>query len=254
MKLARLTALLFSISTVTQESERVTKRSISIDSVRELHAHLIRAHLYKDPSSISQVIRSYALSPPFLDKARLVFAQIERPTLLVWNHMINGLSRSDQPSEAIHMYTCMYHQGLSGNNLTFIFVLKACARVSDFVTGQKVHLHALKLGFGSYLFVSNALIHMYASCGDLGLAQKVFDRMEERDLVSWNSLICGYSYRSSFNEVLRLFEAMRAANVRADSVTMVKVILACAHLGEFEIADSVVKFIEDNHVGIDVYL
>ncbi|KAF3433044.1 hypothetical protein FNV43_RR24146 [Rhamnella rubrinervis] len=254
MKLARLTARLFSISTVTQESERVTKRSISIDSVRELHAHLIRAHLYKDPSSISQVIRSYALSPPFLDKARLVFAQIERPTLLVWNHMINGLSRSDQPSEAIHMYTCMYHQGLSGNNLTFIFVFKACARVSDFVTGQKVHLHALKLGFGSYLFVSNALIHMYASCGDLGLAQKVFDRMEERDLVSWNSLICGYSYRRSFNEVLRLFEAMRAAKVRADSVTMVKVILACTHLGEFEIADSVVKFIEDNHVGIDVYL
>lgn len=168
--------------------------------------------------------------------------------------MIRGLSQSDQPSEAIRMYTRMYHQGSSGNHLTFIFVFKACARASDIVNGQKVHLHALKLGHETHIFVSNALIHMYASCGDLGSAEKVFDRMEERDLVSWNSLICGYGYRDKFKEVLRLFEALRAANVRADSVTMVKVILACTHLGDFEMADFVVKFIEENHVGIDVYL
>lgn len=254
MKLARPTARLFSISTATKESERETKRSISTDSIKKLHAHLIRKYLHKESSSISEVVRSYALSPLYLDKARLVFDQIERPTFLVWNHMIRGLSQSDQPSEAIRMYIRMYHQGLSGNNLTFIFVFKACGRVPDIVHGQKVRVHALKLGFENYLFISNALIHMYASCGDLGLAQKVFDRMEDRDLVSWNSLICGFAQRSSFKDVLRLFEAMKAANVRPDSVTMVKVISACAYLSEFGIADSVVKYIEEHHVGNDVYL
>ncbi|XP_015878009.3 pentatricopeptide repeat-containing protein At2g29760, chloroplastic [Ziziphus jujuba] len=254
MKLARPTVRLFSTSTAIQESERVTKRSVSIDSIKKLHAHLIRNDLHKEPSSISEVVRSYALSPPYLDKARLVFYQIKRPTFLVWNHMIRGLSQSDQPSEAIRMYIRMYHQGLSGNNLTFIFVFKACGRVPDIVRGQMVHVHALKLGFQSYLFVSNALIHMYASCRDLDLAQKVFDRMEDRDIVSWNSLMCGFAQHSSFNDVLRVFEAMQSANVKADSVTMVKVILACTYLGEFGIADAVVKYIEEHHVGIDVYL
>ncbi|KAM3018009.1 hypothetical protein FF2_001828 [Malus domestica] len=73
------------------------------------------------------------------------------------------------------------------------------------------------------------------------ISAKLFDGMWERDLVSWNSLICGYSQCNRFNEVLGLFEAMQAANVRADAVTMVKVILACNYLGERKFADSVVK-------------
>lgn len=168
--------------------------------------------------------------------------------------MIRGLSQSDHPVEAIHMYTRMHHQGITGNNLTLIFLFKACARVSDIVSGRKIHVHALKLGFESYLFVSNALIHMYAMCGQLGFAQKMFDGMLDRDLVSWNTLICGYSQYNKYKEVLRLFDAMTAANIKADAVTMVKVILACSHLGDWEFADSMVKYIKENNLEIDVYL
>lgn len=168
--------------------------------------------------------------------------------------MIQGLSQSDQPNEAIDMYNNMYHQGFTGDNLTFIFVFKACARVKDIFHGQKVHAHVLKLGFGSYLFVSNALIHLYASCGRLGLARKLFDIMTNRDLVSWNSLICGYSQCKRFEEVLALFNSMQEVNVKADAVTMVKVILACSNLGRWDIADSMVKYIEENNIEFDVYL
>ncbi|CAL9008611.1 unnamed protein product [Prunus brigantina] len=255
MKLARPIRRHFSTSTASQKSERVANnRPISLTQIKELHAHLIRTQLHKDPSSVSEVIRYYALSPLFLEKALLVFNQIEQPTLLIWNHMIRGLSQSGQFSEAIHVYNRMYRQGLAGNHLTFIFIFKACARAPDIVHGQTVHAHALKLGFEPYLFVSNALIHMYASCGYLGFAQKVFDGMRERDLVSWNSLICGYSQCNRFENVLGLFKAMQAANVRADAVTMMKVILACNYLGEWEIADSMVNYVEENHVDIDVYL
>jgi pentatricopeptide repeat protein len=168
--------------------------------------------------------------------------------------MIRGLSHSDQPSEAICFYNRMHHRGLAGDNLTLIFVFKACARVSDIFQGQKFHVHALKLGFESYVFVSNALINMYAACGDLVFAKRVFDKMSNRDLVSWNSLICGYSRCNRFKEVCLLFKAMQAANVKADGVTMMKVILACSYLGEWETADSMVKYIEENHIEIDVYL
>nr|XP_011470412.1 PREDICTED: pentatricopeptide repeat-containing protein At2g22410, mitochondrial-like [Fragaria vesca subsp. vesca] len=227
----------------------------TLASTKELHAHLIRTHLHKDPSSISDVLRFYTQSPPHLNKAHFVFNQIEQPTLMVWNLMIRGLSQSEKPSEAIRMYSRMRQQGLVGNNLTCIFVFKACARVSDVVCGQKAQACAMKLGFESYLYVNNALIHMYSSCGDLGCAQKVFDEMHERDLVSWNSLICGYSQCNRYKEVLGLFEAMKVTeNVRADAVTMVKVVLACIQLGEWGIADCMVKYVEENNVGVDVYL
>lgn len=169
--------------------------------------------------------------------------------------MIQGYSQSDnEPSKAIYMYNNMYLQGLAGDNLTFIFVLKACGRVKDIFHGKKTHVHALKLGFESYLYVSNALIHMYALCGDLGLASKVFDKMCERDLVSWNSLICGYSQCNKFEETLGLFNLMKEDNVSADAVTMVKVILACIYLQNWDIADTMVNYIKENNIEVDVYL
>lgn len=168
--------------------------------------------------------------------------------------MIQGLSKSDRPTDAIHFYNTMYYQGLQGNIMTFLFVFKACARVSDVGQGQKVHVHAMKLGFESYLFVANALIHMYACFGELGIARKVFDEMLEKDVVSWNSIICGYCQFNRYKEVLDLFREMQAVNVKADSLTMMKVVLACSFLREWEMADYLVKYIDVNGVVVDIYL
>ncbi|KAF8407898.1 hypothetical protein HHK36_007036 [Tetracentron sinense] len=245
---------LFSSSSTTPSKQIISKNSIAMDTVKELHANLIRTGFHTDPNSISDVLRSYAHSPSNLHKALLVFNQIQRPTTFNWNWMIRGLSQSDRPNEAICLYNLMLHQGVAINKLTFIFVLKACACVPDIINGRKIHVHCLKLGFESELFVSNALIHMYASCSDLDLAGKLFNGMPERDLVSWNSLICGYSRNKRFREVLNLFETMQVEKVKADAVTMVKVVLACSHLGDKELADSVVNYIEENHVEMDVYL
>ncbi|KAF7814601.1 pentatricopeptide repeat-containing protein [Senna tora] len=245
MRLTKSIARHFGTSTVNPRT---------VSSVKELHGHLIRKCLHTDPSSMLEVIRWYTLSASNLHKAQFAFDHLHYPNLSLWNLMIRGWSLSEHPREAIRIFNWMCHQGIVGNNLTLIFVFKACARVSDILYGRLVHTHSIKLGFESYMFVSNALIHMYASCGDLGLARKVFDGMCERDLVSWNSLICGYSQCSRFKEVLGIFEAMRAANVKADSVTMMKVVLACSILGEQDFADAMVKYIEENQVQIDVYL
>ncbi|OIT03771.1 pentatricopeptide repeat-containing protein, mitochondrial [Nicotiana attenuata] len=168
--------------------------------------------------------------------------------------MIRGLCKSDQPIAALHMFGKMRQQGFHGNNLTFIFIFKACVQLSDIVVGRAVHVNVLKLGYQSYLYVCNTLIYLYGSCGDLAGARIVFDEMSDRDLVSWNSLICGYSQCNRFREVLSLFGSMQAENVKADAVTLVKVVLACSHIGDIDTVDFVAKYIEDNCVRIDVYL
>jgi RIO kinase 1 len=211
--------------------------------------------LHKDPSSIFNLLKSYALSPNNILKAKQLFNQIHNPTLSHWNIMIRGWSQTQQPIEAIYTYNIMYSQGLIGNNHTYPFLIKACARIPHgYYTTRMVHSRVFKLGFDSLLFVSNALIHVYAGFGELGLARKVFDEMSERDLVSWNSLICGYGRCKRFREVLDVFEAMRMDNVKGDAVTMVKVVLACSVLGEWSVADAMVEYIEENEVEVDVYL
>ncbi|KAL4575879.1 hypothetical protein LXL04_011966 [Taraxacum kok-saghyz] len=222
--------------------------------VKELHARLIKTHLDTDPSAILPVIRSYSLRPNNLHRTLFVFDQIERPTLFIWNIVIRCFSQSDRPVFALHLFDEMRDQGLIGNNLTSIFVLKACGRVQDASFGGKIHTHSIKMGFGSYLYVSNSLIHMYASCGQLGCAKRVFDEMPERDLVSWNSIICGYSQLNRYKEVLHLFNLLQEADLVPDSVTMVKVILACINIGDKSIGLSMANYIKENNIEIDVYL
>ncbi|KAK9124899.1 hypothetical protein Scep_013745 [Stephania cephalantha] len=221
-------------------------------AARDLHGHLIRTGRHTDPTSpISDVLRSYALALHNLPKTRLLFSQLHNPTTLAFNWLIRALSQSDRPLDAVLAYDQMR---APPNKLTFVYALKACARAPHVVHGRRLHGHCLKHGFDSYLFVGNGLVRMYGACGELGLARKVFDEMPHRDLVSWNSLICGYFQQGRFGEVLGVFGAMRAGRVRADAVTMVKVLLACGELGEQGFADDSVEYMERSGVEVDVYL
>ncbi|KAG0457728.1 hypothetical protein HPP92_022885 [Vanilla planifolia] len=158
------------------------------------------------------------------------------------------------PADAIIFYGRTKAQGLKQDHMTFPFVLKACSSIPAIREGQWIHAHALKLGCVSDLFISNTLIHLYSSCKDLESAWQVFDEMMVRDLVSWNSIICGFRKDHRFREVLDIFEAMCAEQVKADEVTMVNVISSCTHLGEWEMVETIIKYVEENCVEIDLYL
>ncbi|KAG9458560.1 hypothetical protein H6P81_003068 [Aristolochia fimbriata] len=225
-----------------------------MDAIKKLHGRLIVTGLYRDAYSVSRVLSSYAASSSCFNDARLVLHQIEQPNKFIWNSMIRGVSQTDQPREAFSYYNQMRPTGSEQNHLTFIFIIKACERIRQIEAGKQIHGHIIKLGFVSHLFVSNALIHVYGFCGAPELARKVFDETPERDLVSWNSLICGYGQNNRMRDVLDLFEAMQGESIIADAVTLVKVLLACSHLEEWNAMDKSVEYIRVNNVTMDIYL
>ncbi|XP_074319635.1 pentatricopeptide repeat-containing protein At2g29760, chloroplastic-like [Silene latifolia] len=243
------------LSSITPKPQQLhTNSTFSPNAIKELHGHLIRTHRHTDPHIISHVLRCYSLSPSTINKAQSVFNQVEEPTFLLWYFMLRAWSKSDDPIQTIYLYNSMKISGLIGNDLTAIFALKACARVRNVLQGRRIHVNVVKLGYEKYIYVSNALIGMYGFGGEMGYAQKVFDEMSERDLVSWNSLICGYSRCDRYEEVLGMFEKMRVANVRADAVTMLKAVMACNMLSKWDVADAMMEYIDRNCVEVDVYL
>ncbi|PSS01881.1 Pentatricopeptide repeat-containing protein [Actinidia chinensis var. chinensis] len=159
----------------------------------------------------------------------------------------------------------MLRIGVSPDHLTYPFVCKACARLMNLNLGLAIHCCVLKTGFESDRFIRNSLIHLYASCGNIVCARKVFDEMHnknmvswnamldgyakcgdmclgrevfdlmpERDVVSWSSLIDGYVKDGQHREALAIFERMKVVGPKANDVTMVSVLCACAHLGALE--------------------
>lgn len=179
----------------------------------------------------------------------------------------------------------MLRNGVSPDYLTYPFLAKASAKLLNRQLGMAVHVHVAKTGHEVDRFVQNSLIHMYASCGDIASARKVFDEMPTKNLVSWNamldgyakcgdvntarevfdlmpdkdvvswsSLIDGYVKGGEYGEAMALFERMRFAGPMANEVTLVSALCACAHLGALEQGRMMHHYIVENELPLTIVL
>nr|XP_043627350.1 pentatricopeptide repeat-containing protein At4g21065-like [Erigeron canadensis] len=143
--------------------------------------------------------------------------------------------------------------GVQPDNHTYPFVLKAVAKMIDVREGEMVHEVVVKNGFGELVFVKNGLVHMYAVCGQVENANKVFDEMSVRNLVTWNSVINGFVLNGRPNETLRVFREMVEDGVEPDGFSLVSLLTACAELGALALGKRVhgymfkVGFVENLH-------
>ncbi len=100
----------------------------------------------------------------------------------------------------------MQQEGMVPDKFTFVPVLNACASLQALEEGRRVHLQIMERGFDSIPYVSNSLIDMYAKCGNIEDAWKVFDKMLTHDVVSWNSIISRHVKCSQAKKALELFQ------------------------------------------------
>jgi len=135
-----------------------------------------------------------------------------------------------------------------------VSALSACAQLDDLSQGKLIHTYILDRMITSDIFVGNALVNMYAKCGDLPKAESIFLEMPKRDVFSWSAMISGYVQGDFFVEALALFEKMLASHVEPNEVTLVSVLSACSHLGLLDRGQQVHSYIEGNKVKKDVSL
>lgn len=200
-----------------------------IRALNEVHAHMLRHGFSQNINLETKLVSRYAVCSS-IKNARLLFDKMHKPDLFLWNVMIKSYALNCLCEEALRLYCRMHCAGIRPDNYTFPFVFKACAELSVFREGKKIHTHVVKSGFESDTFVVNSLVTMYAKCGNSEFARQLFDQMPERDVISWGALITAYAGEDAY-EALRLFHQMMLEGVRPDPVVMVSVLPACAHSG-----------------------
>lgn len=136
-----------------------------------------------------------------------VFDQISSPNSHIYNTLIKAYIRNSEPEKAFEVLNRMQVSGVYPDNYTYLFILKAC---SGFNFVKMIHAHVEKLNLYSDLFLPNSLIDAYSKCGLVGVeaARALFDVMEERDLVTYNSMISGLVKAGELKEAKQLFDEM----------------------------------------------
>uniref|UniRef100_A0A0D9UXF3 DYW domain-containing protein n=1 Tax=Leersia perrieri TaxID=77586 RepID=A0A0D9UXF3_9ORYZ len=234
-----------------------------------VHAHVVKFGMESSAHAASSLIVMYAA----MGDAAAARALLEAcpgatggaPPPVMWNALISGHNRSGRFDLSCRSFADMVRAGAMATPVTYVSVISACGKGKDLLLGMQVHKRVVGCGMFPDLRVGNALVDMYAECGDMdaalvlfegmlvrsmaswtsvisGLvrsgqvdrARELFDHMPERDTVAWTVMIDGYVRVGRFREALETFRRMQFCKARADEFTMVSVITACAQLGAQE--------------------
>eukprot|EP01018_Ginkgo_biloba_P008749 Gb_09147 [translate_table: standard] len=200
---------------------------------KDIHDHIIRCGIDVDAFVGSALVAMYAKCSSIED-ARHVFDKIFQRDVVLWNAMIAGYAQNGLSNEALKLFWQMESSGMKPDSFSIASVLPSCAHLAALQQGKEIHDYIIRNGFESNAHVISALVAMYAKCGNIDYARRVFEKMSERDLTSWSAMIAGYTQAGHGDEALEVFRQMQVAGVKPDSVTICSVLPACADLATLQ--------------------
>eukprot|EP00250_Pteridium_aquilinum_P018914 c24231_g4_i1 orf=1-3099(-) len=195
---------------------------------QEIHTELIKERLEKDPFVSSSLVDMYSKCG-FLGEALEVFSELPDQDVVAWTALISGLAGVGFGREALAFLENMQLAGVPPEPATYVCCLKACGNLKALDRGRRLHVDIVKEELESDTFVGSSLIDMYAKCDLMSHAQEVFNDLLIKDVVSWTTLLAGYSKQGLAKEALACFEQMKLS-VPPNAVTFICSLRACGSI------------------------
>ncbi|KAL5785688.1 hypothetical protein ACOSQ2_008080 [Xanthoceras sorbifolium] len=192
---------------------QLLSKANSLKSFKSIHSHLIISDTINSSDLIlNKLLRLYSRFGA-VNHARKLFDEIPQPNEFLWTALIHGYLENSRYAEAFSMFIRMRSESLTTLNFTIVSVLKALAREKRVKEGEGVFGFVLKSGFGFDLIVRNAVLDFFMRCGEMDFARRAFDEMDEKDVVSWNTMVSGYVNNGRVDIARMWFDEMTDRNV-----------------------------------------
>ncbi|KAJ7967122.1 Pentatricopeptide repeat-containing protein [Quillaja saponaria] len=133
--------------------------------------------------------------------------------------------------EALKLFQDLLTEHLKPDGVTIASILPAYASLASLREGRQIHGYITKSERYLNTFILNSLVYMYASCGDIGTARKIFDLMSIRDIISWNTILMAYAIHGLGRSSIELFSEMRRQGIKPNESTFVSLLSSCSISG-----------------------
>ncbi|KAK6922055.1 E motif [Dillenia turbinata] len=219
-----------------------------------LQAQMLQTHLMKMGFQ-SNVYAATALSSMYMklnynSSALKAFDEMPERNLVSVNAVISGFSRNGCFREAMRVFQDLGYKGFRPNSVTLVSLLSACKLVRH---GNQIHCWVEKLGVGDDVHVGTSMVTMYSNCGEIVDSRKVFELIEDKNVVTFNAFFSGLLQNGVYEVFLDVFNEMRRnSHVKANSVTFALVLSACLNLKYLKLGRQVHGLIMKTKMRFDV--
>lgn len=201
---------------------------------QSVHGSVVKFGFDRDIHVQNTMVHMYSCCAGGINFARKVFDEMPKSDSVTWSAMIGGYARVGRSTEAVALFREMQMAEACPDEITMVSVLSACTDLGALELGKWIEAYIDRQGIHKPVEVSNALIDMFAKCGDIRKALMLFRTMSEKTIVSWTSVIVGMAMHGRGQEAICLFEEMIGSGVAPDDVSFIGLLSACSHSGLVE--------------------
>ncbi|EFJ05634.1 hypothetical protein SELMODRAFT_136851 [Selaginella moellendorffii] len=151
-----------------------------------------------------------------------------------WSAMIAANAQHGYGREAMRLFKLMDLEGEFPHQQTIGSLIDACSADPSMAEARIIHSVIHDNGFKLDVILSSALINMYGKYGSLDLAREVFETMEQRNIISWNTMVAVYAESGHGDEALYIFSRLHLDGMVPDDATISSALAACCHSGLLE--------------------
>ncbi|XP_047335238.1 putative pentatricopeptide repeat-containing protein At3g01580 [Impatiens glandulifera] len=171
-----------------------------------------------------------------MDDAMQVYKDCCKPDVFLWTAMISGYDKKGYSEKALSIFVEKMKTGdFIPHQITLVSVVSACTKLMNKNMGRSVHGFVTRMGFDTVLSLDNSLLNFYGKIGAVEASVNLFRTMNnERDVVSWSTMISSYAHNGLSTEAIDSFNKMVYENVEPNAITLIHVLKACEDTSDLD--------------------
>ncbi|XP_004505258.1 putative pentatricopeptide repeat-containing protein At3g23330 [Cicer arietinum] len=226
---------------------RGCSQTSDLENGKAIHAYIIRKGLESNLVLSTAIVDMYSKCGA-IKQATKVFRSMEKRNVITWTAMLVGLSQNGYAEDALKLFGQMQEENVSANSVTLVSLVHCCAHLGSLKKGKSVHAHLIRHGYAFNAVNISALIDMYAKCGKIHSAEKLFyNGFHLKDVILCNSIITGYGMHGQGHQALVVYDRMLEEGLKPNQTTFVSLLTACSHSGLVEEGRTLFHSMERDH-------
>ncbi|CAA0831042.1 Pentatricopeptide repeat-containing protein [Striga hermonthica] len=225
----------------------------ALEAGRAVHSIVVKVGGELDDFVRCSLLNMYSKCGAAYDSVK-VFKTIKNPDIVAWSSIISVVDQQGWPEDAAKLFWLFRHCDERPNEFTLSSIVSAATDLGDLRYGQSVHACAYKFSLESDNSISNALIAMYMKLGCTDDGHLVFQKMANRDVISWNVLLSGFHDDETSDRGARFFKQMLTDSFRPNMYTFISILRCCSSLLDIEFGRQVHSHIIKDNIDCDSYV